>query len=125
MEMDGRVTGRRAYGFVAVDVEGDDLLVAGHYRDLHLAAAVRDRGSGGAAGEAGWEDLESISFGIIAWPLQGCLLGIRYPSYSLLGTEELQKDYFPSKTHQQPNNSGLFLRDRQISHGSIYLSTRL
>lgn len=53
MEMDGRVTGRRAYGFVAVDVEGDDLLVAGHYRDLHLAAAVRDRGSGGAAGEAG------------------------------------------------------------------------
>lgn len=51
--MDGRVTGRRAYGFVAVDVEGDDLLVAGHYRDLHLAAAVRDRGSGGAAGEAG------------------------------------------------------------------------
>jgi hypothetical protein len=42
MEMDGRVTGRRAYGFVAVDVEGDDLLVAGHYRYLHLAAAVRE-----------------------------------------------------------------------------------
>ena len=52
--MDGRVTGRRAYGFVAVDVEGDDLLVAGHYRDLHLAAAVRERERKwrGAAGEA-------------------------------------------------------------------------
>jgi hypothetical protein len=47
--MDGRVTGRRAYGFVAVDVEGDDLLVAGHYRDLHLAAAVRERKSRGEA----------------------------------------------------------------------------
>jgi hypothetical protein len=56
--------GRRAYGFVGVDVEGEDLLVDGHHRDLHLAVAgwnrtrgdrcgEREKGKSGAAGEAG------------------------------------------------------------------------
>lgn len=38
--------GRRAYGFVGVDVEGEDLLVAGHHRDLHLGAAGWNRTRG-------------------------------------------------------------------------------
>jgi hypothetical protein len=35
--------GREAYGFVGIDVEGENLLVGGHYGELHLGAAGWNR----------------------------------------------------------------------------------
>jgi hypothetical protein len=92
--MDGRVTGRRAYGFVAVDVEGDDLLVAGHYRDLHLAAAVREREE--VEGRCGRGGLRGL--GVNQFCIYSLTAFARNPLSEFLATRyRTPKDYFPRK----------------------------